>query len=197
VIKNVIFDLGKVLLDYDFDLVYDKLNRKAASADLQDSTQLIFSFEAGKISKLEFFNIIKAKYDLSVTLEQFAEIWCNIFSPFPDMIETASRISSRYSIYIFSNTDPFHFPYIWRKYPELHIFGDYLMLSYELGAVKPTPESYQKALKKFDLTPADCLFLDDKLENIKAADDLGIRSIHHKDQAETKGLLGKILQMEL
>lgn len=82
------------------------------------------------------------------------------------MIELARNLDEKYRVFVLPNTDEIHFPHIWENYPELHFLENRLMISYELGAVKPFPEIYKVACNKFDIKPAESIFIDDKKENI-------------------------------
>jgi len=194
-IKNVIFDLGKVLVDYDFGIIYRKLGSQLIANDLHDSTELISVFDAGKISSHKFYSIVKDKYGLTFTFEEFTGIWCNIFSEIPDMIKLAEKINEKYEVFILSNTDELHFPFVWKKFPSLHFFGKNLMLSYELGRIKPDPESFKRALQKFNLKPEESLFIDDKIENIEAAVKMGMSGIWHFSYAITYNKIAQILEI--
>ncbi|MBN1326388.1 MAG: HAD-IA family hydrolase [Candidatus Cloacimonetes bacterium] len=184
-IENVIFDLGKVLINFDFTAFYQKLGYNARERSLDEASEAIFDFEAGKTSKQEFLDELKIIYDFDLPLDEFKILWCEIFSEMTDMIQLARKISEKYPVYIFSNTDEIHFPYIWENYPSLHFFRDNLMLSYQLGAVKPHPEAYIKALQKYDLKPEKCLFIDDHPLNIKAALNLNMKGIIHDNYEDT------------
>jgi FMN phosphatase YigB (HAD superfamily) len=194
-VKQVIFDLGKVLLDYDFNISYNKLNISRPDNDLNESAELIRSFNSGEITSLELYKIVLNKFQLDINFAEFVDIWCDIFQENPEMINLAREVHHKHRTFIFSNTDELHFPYIWKKFPALNFFGNNLMLSYKLGAVKPEEESYQRALAEFSLKPEDCLFIDDKLDNIIAAEKSGIRGIHHLDFDSTKLKLSEVLEI--
>ncbi|MCF7792736.1 MAG: HAD-IA family hydrolase [Candidatus Cloacimonetes bacterium] len=101
------------------------------------------------------------------------------------MIDFAKKLSSKYKIFILSNTDEIHFPYIWKTFPSLHIFAQNLMLSYQLGCMKPNLEIYSKALSMHKLKAEECIFIDDKLENMRAAEKFGMTSILHINNKKT------------
>ena len=123
-IKNVIFDLGKVLIDYDFDIFFGEIDYKPGERNLDEGLDPIVNFESGKISKIEFLEQMKKVYDFSLSLEKFEKIWTEVFSEMGNMLDLARKVSDNYKVYIFSNTDELHFPYIWRKFPKLHFFKD-------------------------------------------------------------------------
>ena len=192
-IKNVIFDLGKVLIDFDFDGFYTSLGHDPAERTLDEANGPILLFEAGKISKSIFFEEIKKIYDFELSLKNFEILWCNVFSEAKEMIELARKISEKYNVFILSNTDEIHFPYIWKNFPELHFFKKNLMLSYELNSVKPEKEIYQNAIEKFGLNPVECVFIDDRPVNVNVAQEFGMKGIIHQSYFNTKEKLVKIL----
>ncbi|OQX71855.1 MAG: hypothetical protein B6D62_01215 [Candidatus Cloacimonas sp. 4484_275] len=195
--KNIIFDLGNVLVNFDFTEFWEKIGAKPAHKRfLEEAEKPILLFEAGKISKEQFFSEFKKIYDFEMPLPKFEKIWSEVFSENLPMVELAKKLHSDFDLYIFSNTDEIHFPYIWKNFPSLHFFGENLMLSYEIGAVKPEKEAYENALKKFNLKPENCVFIDDRPINIKMAQQLGMKGIVHRSFEETAAELSKILKFD-
>ncbi len=192
-IKNVIFDLGKVLIEFDFDGFYTALGYDSAERTLDEANEPILLFEAGKISKAVFFEEIKKIYGFDLSLKEFEILWCSVFSDAKEMIELARKISEKYNVFILSNTDEIHFPYIWKNFPELHFFEKNLMLSYELNSVKPEKEIYQNAIRRFRLNPTECVFIDDRQINVNVAEEFGMKGIIHQSYFNTKEKLVKIL----
>ncbi len=196
-IKNVIFDLGKVLINFNFSCFWVSIGAEKCERFLDEAQEPILLFEAGKISRYRFYNEIKRIYNFNMNMQNFEKIWCNVFSEKSQMIEMAKKINSKDEVFIFSNTDEIHFPYIWKKFPSLHFFEENLMLSYEIGSVKPDLDSYERALNKFDLKFEECLFIDDRSINIQVAESLGMKGILHKEFEETKEKISEILDMAL
>lgn len=184
--KNIIFDLGKVLVDYNFDVFYKELNYKPEMKTLMDSTIPVLEFESGRITRKEFYLQLKKIYKFEHSIEDFERVWCSVFTGLTPLVDFACELKENYNVYVLSNTDELHFPTVWKKFPELHFFEDNLMLSYELDSVKPRKEIYERALKMFDLNPEDCLFIDDKQENILSAGEMGIAGILFTNSNETK-----------
>jgi len=193
-IENIIFDLGNVLIDVDFEVFYQKLGYVPSQIDLKKAKKVIKHFEAGKISVEDFIYELNKKLNLQVSVSNFKKIWTNLFSANQQMIALAEELSQKYPVYILSNTDEIHFPYIWNNFPELHFFQDRLLLSYKLGIVKPNPQIYQIACQKFNLIPESTIFIDDKAENIEAARKFGFNGIVHKNYKQTKQELDKLLK---
>ncbi|MCK4653886.1 MAG: HAD-IA family hydrolase [Candidatus Cloacimonetes bacterium] len=194
-IKNVIFDLGKVLIDFNFSSFWESIGTRGCERFLNEAEEPILLFEAGKISRISFFNKIRNIYNFEMSLNKFEKVWCNVFSENQEVINLARKLSGEYNVFIFSNTDEIHFPYIWEKYPSLHFFGNNLMLSYKLNAVKPEIDIYLNAMNKFNLKPEECLLIDDRPVNINTAESIGMKGIIHSSFEETKEKIGKILTL--
>ncbi|MDA3814147.1 MAG: HAD family phosphatase [Candidatus Cloacimonetes bacterium] len=184
--KNIIFDLGKVLVDYNFDVFYKELDYKPEMKTLMDSTIPVLEFESGRITRKEFYQKLKNIYKFEHSIEDFERVWCSVFTGLTPLVDYARELKENYNVYVLSNTDELHFSTVWKKFPELHFFEDNLMLSYELDSVKPQKEIYERALKMFDLNPEECLFIDDKQENILSAGEMGIDGILFTNCNETK-----------
>ncbi len=192
-LKNVIFDLGKVLIDYDFNIFFENLGLQDHKLDISQVVPAIKNFGSGKISRQQFYEHSKILLSHDVNQAKFEAAWRSIFSEIPEMIELARRISEEYQVYLLSNTDEIHFPYIWDNFSKLHFFQDNLMLSYKLKAIKPDSKIYHRGLEKFSLNPEECLFIDDKAENVEAAIHLGLKAIQFKDYNSTKLFIDKSL----
>jgi len=173
-IKTVIFDLGGVIVPLDFQRAYaaiqplcqcpgDEIPQRIGSTDLMER------FEMGQVAPDVFFRRMSELLGMGVTFDQFCEVWGSVFPPHTlipeDLLET---LRSRRRLLVLSNTNAIHFPYIRRKYPLLrHIDG--FVLSYQVGAVKPSPAIYREALAQAGCRPQECFFTDDVLANVEAA----------------------------
>ena len=190
---NVIFDLGKVLIDYDFEIFFRAVGCAADIRTLAEAERPLMQFDAGKLSRNVFYLSMQDIYNFKVDQATFEKAWRRVFTPIPQMLELARQIGQEHEVFILSNTDEIHFPYIWNNFLQLHHFGDNLMLSYELQAVKPDFEIYQFAMNKFNLKPEECIFIDDKIINVEAAENYGIPAIWHQSFQITKNKLSKFL----
>ena len=191
--KNIIFDLGKVLVEYSFDVFYKELGYEPEMETLMESAIPVLEFEAGRITRREFYQKLKEIYKFEHSLADFEKVWSSVFTGLTSLVSYARELKENYDIYILSNTDEIHFPLIWNEFPELHFFEDNLMLSYELDSVKPQKEIFERALKIFDLNPEDCLFIDDRPENIKGAAENGIVGVLFTNVEDTKRNIIKYL----
>jgi FMN phosphatase YigB (HAD superfamily) len=150
------------------------------------NSSVIQSFEEGKISPVEFFNQIKESLNLKIGFEEFKIIWNEIFFLNRDnnaVYSLTRLLHFRYTLALLSNINQLHFEYLKAKFPIFDCFH-HLFLSYELGAVKPDPRIYQKALAVLKVSPQEAFYVDDRPELIYAASQIGIRSFVFKDYAQ-------------
>ncbi|MDP8268077.1 MAG: HAD family phosphatase [Candidatus Tenebribacter davisii] len=191
--KNIIFDLGKVLVEYNFDILFKELDAYPTKEMRLETIATVREFDSGNISRYEFYKRLKEIYNFKHSAASFEKLWCSVFTGLTSLVDYARELKNDYDVFILSNTDEIHFPSIWHNFPELHFFEDNLMLSYKLASVKPQKEIYERALKLFDLNPEDCLLIDDKFENLHGAEQIGITGILYTDAEETKIKIKKML----
>jgi len=200
-IKDVIFDLGNVLVPFDWRIAVRRL-LKYLPPDLAQKSEndpktfaitiidLIGALEIGSIKFDEFFRKVVFRTGLTVELEEFKRIWCEIFQLNHQMTSLGIKLSERYGVWLASNTDEVHYNYIIHKFPEV-LFYKRAALSYKMGTKKPELQYFVKALKLFDIEPEHAIFIDDLKENVQAAEILGITGI----QFTTYEVLSKELTM--
>ena len=97
-----------------------------------------------------------------------------------DGIESIVRsLGEEYRLAILSNTNPIHFGHIKKKYAVIELF-EHILLSYEIGVMKPASLAYEKLIAATSKSPLKHLFIDDRIENINAAKEVGIDGIHYR-----------------
>lgn len=220
-IKNIIFDLGGVLLNIDFKKTFDAfaalgIENAHAINDRPEVWQLFLDLECGKVEKREFLERFRGLVSPSLPKEGLGWIsrdgepkeglgWISddqITSAFnallldypPERIRLVQELSKKYRVFLLSNTNAIHVEY----YNEMlsREFGienlDQLMekafYSNELGCRKPDKEIYQKVLKLADIKAEETLFIDDNEENVKAAEELGIKAIKVDEEYTVMGV---------
>ncbi len=186
-IKDVIFDLGNVLVPFDWRIAVHRL-LKYLPPDLAHKSEndpktfaitiidLIGALEIGSIKFDEFFREVVFRTGLTVELAEFKRIWCEIFQLDYQMTLLGRQLSERYGVWLASNTDEVHYNYIIQKFPEV-LFYKRAALSYKMGTKKPELQYFVKALELFDIEPEHAIFIDDLMENVQAAEKLGITGI--------------------
>jgi len=195
-IKAVIFDLGKVIVPFDFKRGYQAM-AKVCSYSAEDipkrigSTDLVTRFESGQVSPEDFVNELCGILDLQMEYARFCEIWSCIFLPetlIPERLFEGIR--QRYRLLLLSNTNAIHFQMIRNNYPLLRHFDEYV-LSYEVGAMKPSPRIYEQAIARAGCEPAECFFTDDIPEYVAGAKKAGIDAVQFESAAQIERELRK------
>lgn len=184
-IKLVIFDIGKVILDFDHMITCNKLakySKKDARYiyDFIFNSEMLDEYERGKINSMEMFSAISGELGLDISFEKFKEIWSNIFTIKEGIEQLIHRVKTLAKIAVLSNTDEMHFEDIRDKVEIIKDF-DWLFLSYEAGYRKSEKEIFEYAINKTGISPENIIFIDDIQEFVEAASKLGITGILYKD----------------
>ena len=199
-IKTILFDLGNVIVSFDFKRAFGRL-QPLCNYEVSDiprrlrGTDLIHRFEAGEIGPRQFVADLCKVLDLEIDYDEFCSIWTGVFLPEPLISESLVRnLAGRYRLIIVSNTNPIHFGMIQRTYPLLQHFDDYV-LSYEVGALKPDRKIYEAAVARAECSAGECFFTDDLAVNVQAAREHGMDAVQFlsavqlERELQTRGLL--------
>lgn len=192
-IRTIIFDLGNVLIGYDFERFFRGMGCTPFSYTLHDIEHIVSAFDAGQISRRQFIDRMQAFLGTDVSDAEFEHHWCDHFYAMDAMLDLAVEKARQYRIFLLSNTDEIHFSYIRRTFPRIAVFDGALMLSYQLGVNKPTASVYRKALARYNLQASECLFIDDRPENIAAATQEGLHTILHLEASSTIDQINTLL----
>jgi putative hydrolase of the HAD superfamily len=188
VYKAVIFDLGNVLVQFDFErwrralegfcpYGVGEIRRRIAATDLVDR------FESGLIEPLDFVAELSGILDLHMDYADFCRLWSSIFTD-PLVPEAMlAGLAARYRLVLLSNTNAIHFEMIRENYPLLRHFHERI-LSYEVHAMKPRREIFQAALERCGCAPEECFYTDDIAAYVEAAHRLGIDAVQFESLAQ-------------
>jgi putative hydrolase of the HAD superfamily len=188
-IKTVIFDLGKVIIPFDFKRGYQGLEQVCGypAAEIPRrlaTTDLVQRFESGLIEPKDFVEQLSRMLDLRVDYDQFCQIWSSIFLPDPLIPESLLEgLSKRYRLMLLSNTNAIHFGMLEQSYPLLRHFHD-LVLSYRVRAMKPSPAIFRAAIARAECLPDQCFFTDDIAEYVAAAKREGMDAVQFESRAQ-------------
>ncbi|MDB6125972.1 MAG: hypothetical protein JWQ71_4965 [Pedosphaera sp.] len=178
----VVFDLGKVLVDFDYGIVARKIaaNGHMAATEVQkfiDHSPLLFRYETGLMTKEQFHEEICKATGYRGNMQEFGQVFGDIFEPIAPMVELHSTLRKKgIPTYIFSNTNELAITHIRQNFPFFSNFDGYI-LSYEHGAMKPQAKLYEVVERETKRRGSEILYLDDRLENIEAGAARGWRVI--------------------
>jgi glucose-1-phosphatase len=181
-VKAVIFDLGKVIVPFDFRRGYTRMEQLCGLPPAEIGQRiahhgLVDRFESGAIEARDFVREVSARLNLETSYENFCEIWSSVF--LPDTLITEAMvegIARNYRLVLLSNTNTIHFEMLRRNYPLLRHFHSFV-LSYEVKAMKPLPAIYRRAIEEARCRPEECFFTDDIAANVEAARSHGIDAV--------------------
>jgi HAD superfamily hydrolase (TIGR01509 family) len=193
----VVFDLGKVLVDFDYGIAAEKIARQsrfsaAQVMELLMQSPLLYRFETGLMTREQFYGEVCAACGYSGKLDEFCATFADIFSEIKPMIAMHAALrAGGIPTYIFSNTNDIAIGHIRERFPFFSNFDGYV-LSYEHGAMKPTDKIYEIVEKQTGQKGKSVLYLDDRPENIEAGLLRGWRAMRHETPEKTIPALRQI-----
>ena len=187
--RAVIFDLGKVLVHFDFRRGYSVLEGLCPYPAREipkrlATTDLVQRFETGLVEPRDFVTQLCAILDLRMDYEQFCEAWNRIFTEVLIPEEMLEGLAARYRMVLLSNTNAIHFDSIRREYAPLLRHFHALVLSYEVKAMKPDPAIFRKAVEAAECSPEECFYTDDIAAYIAAAREMGIDAVQFESAGQ-------------
>lgn len=200
-IKNIIFDLGGVIINLDIPKTiteYNKLSQKPFESiytQLQQSP-IFDQFDKGKISETEFFNELSKSIQSETSLDQLKFAWNAMLLDFPvHRLELLTQLKKRYRLFLLSNTNETHIEtfeanlYNQHGYKNLEPFFEKVYYSCRIGMRKPDTEIFDFVLKENNLNPNETLFIDDSPQHIEGALKTGIQAKFLAKNREVENLL--------
>jgi putative hydrolase of the HAD superfamily len=185
-IKAIIFDLGGVIVDLDFSNFYNKIILQSPLNKPQTPIMMEFFrqsdiYHQGNMSDDEFYQLACELLQVCILDKaEFFNAFNSIISGYnPDMVELLKRLknSNRFKIIALSNVNSSHWNYLKNKNWEFFKYFDELVLSHEIHLTKPDYKFFNYAIEKAGCDREEILFIDDGLNNVRAAKELGIKAI--------------------
>lgn len=188
--KVVVFDLGNVLLHFDFKIAANNLARHSDGSsetilDLINQTPHLYAYEKGELTSEAFFESIVALCGYKESYETFRIQFADIFDEWHVMVEFMRALKARgIPTMVFSNTNEIAASFIKQTYSFFNEF-DFSCLSFEHGMMKPNTALYEKVEQILGKQGKDLFFIDDRAENVQAALKRGWSGQVHVDPEET------------
>jgi len=190
-IKAIVFDIGNVLLPFDFSVALRKLQSKSGTESVEHAMEGVKrEYESGRISRVEFLEQMRVVLQYTGTEDEFVAAWEDIFTENTPMSELVRALHPHYPLFLLSNTSDLHMDYVFKKYPTFGLFKD-AVFSYRVKGFKPEPAIYETALKQFGIKAEETVFIDDLQVNIDAALALGFQAIRY-DLGQHEDLLTEL-----
>ena len=189
-IENIIFDLGGVILDIDYNLTriaFEKLGivnfdemYSQASAD-----KLFKKLETGEMPEDKFYKELNICTGLHLSPEEINKAWNAMLLSFREKsLQFLDDLKNKYQLFLLSNTNYIHmaaFKKIYHAKNRAKTFEEYFnkaFYSCEIGLRKPDAVCYRWILNELNIEPGKTLFIDDSLQNVEAAKKAGMQTVH-------------------
>lgn len=185
-IRNIIFDLGGVLLNIDPKKTIEAfgelgMEQLVGDKGLTYDHDIFYMMEQGKITPDEFREGVLALLPLRVSYQQVDDAWTAMLLDFPTIrVELLKSLRKDFGIYLFSNTNAIHVERFHSNFRNQHGFEVSTLFekdfySNEIGYRKPSPESFQEIIRLSGINPEESLFIDDSLPNVESAIACGLK----------------------
>lgn len=188
-IEAIIFDLGGVIIDIDFNRTMQALSsfttQQLGEGEYLGKHPIFYEFETGQISEIQFFTKMRQIFELNATIVELQEAWNALLLTIPQKrVDLLSQMQKNYRTFILSNTNPTHLhevENILRRQTTACSLQELVYKAYysfQIGKAKPEPAIYELIIKENRLIPEKTLFVDDNLRNIEAARNVGLQTLH-------------------
>ncbi|MBP7496997.1 MAG: HAD family phosphatase [Bacteroidales bacterium] len=187
-IKNIVFDLGGVLLDIDFEATVEAFRKLGLNKDeifysQYDQSDLFDKLEIGMIGAEDFVLRVKKILGRDITEEEILGAWNVMIKDFrEEMIKYLKSLRENYNLYLLSNTNEIHSKIFEAKYvktygEEFRSLFKKTYLSYEIKLRKPEKEIFGYMLSDGGMKAEETLFIDDIQRHLETAGSLGIKTL--------------------
>jgi putative hydrolase of the HAD superfamily len=197
----LIFDFGNVVCHFDYLRACERFSQKlgTTAAVLQSIllergfTDLQVRFESGRIGAGEFAKSVQELAGLDLTYEEFVAGWNDIFWLNEPVARIVSALKARgYTLLLGSNTNVLHAAYFRRRFaPTMNLF-DHMLLSYEVGCMKPERGFYEACFTTAGVPAGRCVFIDDLPQNVDGAQSAGMMAVRYSDTPSLLAALRRV-----
>lgn len=182
-VNTVIFDLGRVLVDFDFELAFRRLAGRspygaAEALRIVSDAGLIRRTNLGTLDPWNFYLGVREllRLEPDVDFHDFRAAYGCIFTGKPEMADLLQALLPRYRVGLLSNIDLMHRHAIDEQFPYVHL-PPVRVFSYELGLRKPDAAIYHETLRRLGAAAAESVFIDDRPENVAGAEAVGMHGV--------------------
>ncbi len=186
--KNIIFDLGGVILDLDVPRTLQEF-AQASGLSVEKVVQIFRTsggfekYERGEFSDAEFRDFVRNAYGINVSDSDLDRCWNAMLGPIPSAkLELLTSLKASYPTFLLSNTNTIHLDYVnsvilpSQNTAALENYFHRTYYSHLMGKRKPEPEIFLQVLEENNLVASETLFLDDNPDNIAGAAAVGLQT---------------------
>jgi len=203
-IKNIIFDLGGVIINLDYARTIDEFNKLSVKpfetifTQLQQSP-LFDQFDKGAITETAFFEEIKKSLLPGTSKEEILHAWNAMLLDFPiHRLQLLTKLKTKYRLFLLSNTNETHVAqleailYKQHGFKKLEPFFEKVYYSNRTGMRKPDPEIFDLVLNENKLNKNETIFIDDSPQHIQGAMNAGIKAYYLSKGKDVSELISEL-----
>lgn len=188
-ISSIIFDLGNVLLNLDFDASIKAFHELGLNDDLLTRQQVyadpvFYKLETGSVTEPEFrIRVRELLQNNEASDVEIDDAWSAMIKDIPEYrVDTLKELRKKYSVYLFSNTNSIHITKLLADFEKAYSFDftslfDGVFYSHEIQARKPDINAFEKVIEMSGVIPEKTLFVDDLEKNIEGAQNAGLKTL--------------------
>ena len=193
---DIILDMGNVLLEWNKDKILRGVVKTEKDYMILDKA----IFQSGLWERLDLGTLTREELVLkvvsmigSIYQEKVQEVvwnWPSYIEIYTEVFPLLVRLKEKgHRIFVLSNTSPVFYELLEEQLSPLNEILDGFVLSCDIKAIKPDPKMFEEILHKYQLDPANCIFLDDVKDNTKMAESLGIKAYQVKQRSDVVDIL--------
>ena len=203
-IKNIIFDLGGVIINLDINKTINEFNKlsnkpfESIYTQLQQ-TSIFDDFDKGHISESEFFNELQIALDAHISTDNLLLAWNAMLLDFPKRrLDLLQKLKPHYRLFLLSNTNETHIAefedalFKQHGFKNLEPFFETVYYSCRMGKRKPNADIFMDVLSSNNLNAQETLFIDDSPQHIVGASSTGIQAKLLAKNREVEDLLAEL-----
>jgi len=178
-IKLLVFDMGGVFVRYEWRTIcngFAQATKVSPESFIETFERVNNShYERGKVSTAELVSRLNEALGSNLTEEEFHILWNTSLDEDVQMTKMFQGLREQFPLYLLSNINDSNFTFLETNFNVSRHFNE-LILSHEVGYIKPEPEIYHEVLKRSGMEPHHCLFVDDLKPNVEGARAVGLNA---------------------
>lgn len=183
-VEALLFDLGGVLVEYDWERAFAHWAGRSATSPERLRERFVADaaferYERGEMGDAEYFAELRAKLGIDLGHDELRAGWnCIFIAAIAPTVDLIRRVDPRMPLYVFSNTNAAHHSVWSRDYAAVLAPFRRVFTSHDVGRRKPERAAFERVAAAIGVAPASILFFDDVMENVQGARTAGMQAVH-------------------
>ncbi|MDO8628788.1 MAG: HAD family phosphatase [Nanoarchaeota archaeon] len=183
-IKHIVFDNGGVLVSSSskfFIPKYLKYTDKSFATVVKSYRELAKPLDTGRETEVEFYSRFMKHMGIRCSLKEILRHRYAVSKKIPGMLRLVIKLSKHYELFMLNNEYREFMDFLIKKYSMYDQYFKKRVTSFEVGVRKPDVKIFRLFVKKFSLKPHECVFIDDREDNVSSAKSIGMKAVHFQN----------------